>query len=585
MSDDPAARRGTRPRLYVGLLLVAVAAAHLPGLHTGFLSDDYMILAHLERSSVVGELTRPFLDLRGVLFYRPFLTGTFALDHAVWGLNPFGFHVTSLLLHLLVTLLVFEVARALSGRWLAGWLAAALIGFHPLNPNTVFWIAGRSSLVGSFFALLAIAAFLAHRRKPCAGMKATVIAATCIGFFGKESLMALPLFLLVADRVLPGRPVAWRFHAALWITLGLYLVARFAVLGKVLGGYGAPIDVPLARRGLDFVASLPRALGPLTFAGWFEGVAWLPFVVLVGWLVLLARWFARGRPGGRGVLVAGGFALGMALAFYASGWVLLLANAERWYPAFCGVVIVLAIIATGAGRIGFVFACAVIVAGLPGLVGAEFEYRRAGADCRRIIAAVERAPSPVFALNVPLIHRGAPFLHFGLADSVRPPFQPLADAAKEVLTLHAPYTNLADGPNPAPWLMARAGDVHAIWLDAEARPVATVNRAALLAYPAFAAYAALPTLDCDIACAGTSFDVVVRDRAGHTVEWFVFAPIAAGHGVATVGANGEWRGSLGATLVDHLTYSGTTRVFFTAIARDAAGRVTALCGRWVATGG
>ena len=69
-------------------------------------------------------------------------------------------HVLNVLLHLIVVTCVIVLGRQLGGGWGGGLLAGALIGLHALNANTVTWVAGRVSLLGVAFALIATVAFL-----------------------------------------------------------------------------------------------------------------------------------------------------------------------------------------------------------------------------------------------------------------------------------------------------------------------------------------------------------------------------------------------------------------------------------------
>ena len=71
-------------------------------------------------------------------FYRPVVMVSYLADHAVWGLNPHGFHLTNLLTHILGVWFVFHIALALFGRHtVTAFFAAALFAVHPSHVENV----------------------------------------------------------------------------------------------------------------------------------------------------------------------------------------------------------------------------------------------------------------------------------------------------------------------------------------------------------------------------------------------------------------------------------------------------------------
>ena len=96
------------------LILAAVFVANLNVLWAGFVWDDKLLIVgnipikHLRALSDL--LLKPFLDI----YYRPVVMLSFALEYAVWGLRPWGFHLTNLLLHAANSCLVFVFLRELS---------------------------------------------------------------------------------------------------------------------------------------------------------------------------------------------------------------------------------------------------------------------------------------------------------------------------------------------------------------------------------------------------------------------------------------------------------------------------------------
>ncbi|MBN2489534.1 MAG: hypothetical protein JXQ29_01610 [Planctomycetes bacterium] len=567
----------------LAILLAAVVAFHAPGLGTGFLSDDYLIVGHVWREGLLGGWAQPFLSLTCVLFYRPLLSTSYGIDLLVWGLNPWGYHFTNLLLHLAVTLALFQVGRALTRSPVAGLVAAALIGLHPLNPNTVTWAAGRVSLLAGLFSLAAILAFLRHRRRPTRLRAAAAVGALVAGLLAKESVVVLPLFLLLADCILARLRVALGLHLVLWSVLAAYFVVRRAVLGVWIGGYGAfeggsgwagagPFHVR------ELLGSLPRLLVPgVVELGAGVWLVWAAVLLVVALVVLWAR---RGAPGGRAVVVSVIWAGAMAALIYPS-WELCPENAERWYPALLGIGLVLGVVCAGAGRLGLAVAAVLVVLGLPALRNRVDAYRETGARVRRLVAAAQAVPverGPLFVFNLPLVRAGAPFLHHGLADALAPPF---GTRMHGVFPVHALFTELGGALNPAALVIAREQPLAVLLCDDDGRVEAPVDRDYLLAYPGFEVFRPVPALTWRATIehepvGGIRLRVRASGARRLTVDVFSAAGMVRLH--REVPDSGVWDEVLGAAFEDYLGYWLNDTGYFVAVGWDAAGAVCGLAG-------
>jgi Flp pilus assembly protein TadD len=137
---------------------------------------------------------------------------TLGADFAVWGMNPFGYHLTNLLLHAAGAALFYLVARRLLGLAipaaapgavnLGAVVSALYFALHPLRVESVAWITERRDLTSGLFFLLTILAYLkAHERPPAvrAGWRRVSLAAAVLALASKSIVMGLPLVLLILD--------------------------------------------------------------------------------------------------------------------------------------------------------------------------------------------------------------------------------------------------------------------------------------------------------------------------------------------------------------------------------------------------
>jgi protein O-mannosyl-transferase len=143
---------------------------------------------------------------------------TLGADFAVWGMNPFGYHLTNLLLHSASAALFYFVSQRLLGLAmpaaspgilsLGAAVAALYFAVHPLRVESVAWITERRDLTSGLFFLLTILAYLkAHERPPAvrAVWRLAALGAAALALASKSIVMGLPLVLLILDAYPLGR--------------------------------------------------------------------------------------------------------------------------------------------------------------------------------------------------------------------------------------------------------------------------------------------------------------------------------------------------------------------------------------------
>ncbi|MBI3493620.1 MAG: tetratricopeptide repeat protein [Acidobacteria bacterium] len=125
---------------------------YLSALHNPFVYDDY-------HTVVANPSIQDMRNLRALLLHdvtRPFISLSYAVDRALWGSAPFGFHVTNVLLHMINVVLLFQLARRFSEDQLVAFSAAALFAVHPMMTEAVGYISGRSEVLCATWFLAAL---------------------------------------------------------------------------------------------------------------------------------------------------------------------------------------------------------------------------------------------------------------------------------------------------------------------------------------------------------------------------------------------------------------------------------------------
>jgi len=122
-----------------------------------------------------------------------------ALDCQLFGLNPWGHHFTSVLIHAINVLLLFLLLRWLTGRSGPSLLVAGLFACHPINVESVAWVAERKNVLSSLFFLSAISAYGRYAQKPDLWRYLEVVALFALGLMAKPMVITLPFVLLLLD--------------------------------------------------------------------------------------------------------------------------------------------------------------------------------------------------------------------------------------------------------------------------------------------------------------------------------------------------------------------------------------------------
>ena len=303
------------------VLGVATFAAYQPVWHAGFIWDDDSLVTKNPALRSLDGLGNIWIKLGTTKQYYPLVFTTFWSEYHLWKLQPLGYHLVNVFLHVLNAVLLGCVLRRLEIP--GSWWAAAIFALHPVCVESVAWVTERKNVLSGLFYLLAVLAYLRFRPLTgrdvacacdwryypvvlmlflCALLSKTV---TCslpavlvlvvwwkTGRVERRDVLALaPLFVL---GVASGFITTWmEKHAvgASGVEWGLSVVQRCLVAGWALWFYAGKLFWP---RNFTFI--YPR---------WEidASVAWQYVFPVAALGVLIALWLLRSRIG-RGPLVA-----------------------------------------------------------------------------------------------------------------------------------------------------------------------------------------------------------------------------------------------------------------------------------------
>jgi tetratricopeptide (TPR) repeat protein len=159
-----------------------------------FASRNPIVLRGLTWDGVKWALTTHHFD-----YWHPLAWLSHMLDVQLFGLNAGAHHLSSVFIHLLNVVLLYLTLWRMTGAWDRSAFVAALFALHPLNVDSVAWVAERKNVLSTTFWLLTMWAYARYVERPRPGRYLMTLAAFALGLMAKPMLVTLPFVLLLLD--------------------------------------------------------------------------------------------------------------------------------------------------------------------------------------------------------------------------------------------------------------------------------------------------------------------------------------------------------------------------------------------------
>ena len=186
-------------------------------LFNDFVFDDESVIQQNQGITALSNIPKFFTGEEGFHkvignYYRPVVFTTYAIDYAIWKLNPFGYHLTNLLIHLIACLILFRILLILFSyskfNLLVSLLGTLVFACHPIHTEAVSWISGRTD---SLFTLFFFAAFYfylkSQKHSESEKYKQNILLMLLffvLGLLSKEMMITFPVIILLFDLIYTG---------------------------------------------------------------------------------------------------------------------------------------------------------------------------------------------------------------------------------------------------------------------------------------------------------------------------------------------------------------------------------------------
>jgi hypothetical protein len=244
----------------IAVILIVSFGVYFNALFNGFVYDDLNYISENPWIKDIRHLPEIFTSSAWAFkdvsnYYRPLVNSIYMLDFHIFGLAPWGFHLTNVILHAGVSVLVFLLTALLIGRsqfptdtnnLTLPFIAAILFAVHPIHTEAVAWVSGVQDVSFSFFYLLS---FYLYVRANVMGRGISV--SSLMFFFlaalSKETALTLPILLFVFDYSFKRDSISHLTSNTLYLLLKRYLpylivaVIYFIMRTYAIGGF-SPIS-------------------------------------------------------------------------------------------------------------------------------------------------------------------------------------------------------------------------------------------------------------------------------------------------------------------------------------------------------
>ncbi len=253
------------------LIIILGLAVYANSLRGEFIWDDCFLVkdnAHIKSWTGITKLFTEDVAAganRNWNSFRPLQMLTYAFDYSIWGLNPAGYHLTSILLHILAALAIYWLIALIFDDRLLSFLTGILFVVHPVHVEAVAYISGRADSLSLLFMLLAFIFYLKALRFRSTGLTVLLLLTYILALLSRENSLILPVLILLYHCAFEKKLPVKQFLPLLSIAL-VYVLLRTTLLRPLLANiiYSTTLSQRLPGFFAAFITYLRLLLVPVS---------------------------------------------------------------------------------------------------------------------------------------------------------------------------------------------------------------------------------------------------------------------------------------------------------------------------------
>jgi hypothetical protein len=228
----------------LGILALVVGVLYSPTVDANFQGDDFRYISYLFfnfKTLLAGRGWVSWISTSSGWgpwkYVRPLFQFSYLLDYMTWGLNPIGYHISSLVLHILTAFLVVILCWQITRHCLTAAIAGMLFAIMPIHVEAVSWFGARAEVLSTLWYLITVVFFILFRQRGRGFFLFVSVGAFIMTLLAQETAITLPLVLILYDWIYHRERIrktwwaVWQ-HLPFWGILLVYLVIRVSLWGQ-----------------------------------------------------------------------------------------------------------------------------------------------------------------------------------------------------------------------------------------------------------------------------------------------------------------------------------------------------------------
>jgi len=225
--------------IQIALIAVLGFVVYCNSLHGDFVYDDLILVkdnSNLKTFYHIPDILTKEIAAQTsaeIHFYRPLQMISYLFDYNLWKLNVVGYHLTNILLHILVAITIYWLIYILFSNLLISFFTGMLFIAHPVHTEAVAYISGRADLLSALFILLGIVFYIKQVSNKSMKFYLLMCFSYALALFSKEYGLVMPVLLLIYSYIFKKRLLPREFLTLLGMTC-VYSILRMAVSSPAL---------------------------------------------------------------------------------------------------------------------------------------------------------------------------------------------------------------------------------------------------------------------------------------------------------------------------------------------------------------
>src|SRR4030095_6154218 len=201
---------------YYIILAVISFAVYANSLSNDFVFDDESVVLGDPTITALSNIPKYFTGEQGFhkvigRYYRPVVSASYAIDCAIWGLKPFGFHLTNVLIHVINCLLLYTLLTLMFEKSQSKFkdsailIGAVIFALHPIHTEAVSWVSGRTDSLSCTFFFAAFIYYFKYSENSGYRNLSLLLLFYLLALLAKEMAITLPAVIILYDIIVARR--------------------------------------------------------------------------------------------------------------------------------------------------------------------------------------------------------------------------------------------------------------------------------------------------------------------------------------------------------------------------------------------